>query len=113
LPATRAAKWATVQVGTGRTVSEVAGELNCDWPTVNDAVTTNGAALLAADRTEGLNSLIKTDQADQTDRVRLPQLRQLPHPRPALRRQAELARPRLHRRPVTTRSDPSDSEEPD
>jgi transposase len=28
---TRAAKWATVQVGTGRTVSEVAAELSCDW----------------------------------------------------------------------------------
>jgi hypothetical protein len=37
---TRAAKWATVQVGSGRTVSEVAGELACDWHTVNDAVTT-------------------------------------------------------------------------
>jgi transposase len=47
---TRAAKWATVQVGRGRTVSEVAGELNCDWHTVNDAVTTYGTALLAADR---------------------------------------------------------------
>jgi transposase len=47
---TRAAKWATVQVGTGRTVSEVAGELDCDWHTVNDAVTTYGQALLAADR---------------------------------------------------------------
>ena len=47
---TRAAKWATVQVGCGRTVSEVAGELNCDWHTVNDAVTTYGTALLAADR---------------------------------------------------------------
>ena len=47
---TRAAKWATVQVGTGRTVSEVAGELDCDWHTVNDAVTTYGRALLAADR---------------------------------------------------------------
>ena len=47
---TRAAKWATVQVGTGRTVSEVAGELACDWHTVNDAVTTYGTALLAADR---------------------------------------------------------------
>ncbi|MDP9091550.1 MAG: hypothetical protein M3N95_01015, partial [Actinomycetota bacterium] len=31
---TRAAKWATVQVGTGRTVSEVAGELDCDWHTI-------------------------------------------------------------------------------
>ena len=47
---TRAAKWATVQVGGGRTVSEVAAELACDWHTVNDAVTTYGAALLAADR---------------------------------------------------------------
>jgi transposase len=47
---TRAAKWATVQVGTGRTVKEVAGELDCDWHTVNDAVTTYGAALLEADR---------------------------------------------------------------
>jgi transposase len=47
---TRAAKWATVQVGTGRTVAEVAGELACDWHTVNDAVTTYGTALLEADR---------------------------------------------------------------
>jgi transposase len=47
---TRAAKWATLQVGTGRTVKEVAGELNCDWHTVNDAVTTYGTALLDADR---------------------------------------------------------------
>jgi transposase len=47
---TRAAKWATVQVGGGRTVKEVAAELACDWHTVNDAVTTYGTALLAADR---------------------------------------------------------------
>jgi transposase len=47
---TRAAKWATVQVGGGRTVSEVAAELACDWHTVNDAVTTYGTALLKADR---------------------------------------------------------------
>jgi transposase len=47
---TRAAKWATVQVGGGRTVSEVAGELSCDWHTVNEAVITYGEALLAADR---------------------------------------------------------------
>ena len=47
---TRAAKWATVQVGGGRTVKEVAAELACDWHTVNDAVTTYGAALIAADR---------------------------------------------------------------
>jgi transposase len=47
---TRAAKWATEQVGTGRTVKEVATELACDWHTVNDAVTTYGTALLDADR---------------------------------------------------------------
>jgi transposase len=47
---TRAAQWATVQVGTGRTVAEVAAELACDWHTVNDAVTTYGEALLEADR---------------------------------------------------------------
>jgi len=47
---TRAAKWATEQVGTGRTVKEVAGELACDWHTVNDAVSTYGKALLEADR---------------------------------------------------------------
>ena len=47
---TRAAKWATVQVGGGRTVSEVAAELSCDWHTVNDAVVTYGEALLEADR---------------------------------------------------------------
>ena len=47
---TRAAKWATAQVGIGRTVSEVAAELACDWHTVNDAVATYGRALLEADR---------------------------------------------------------------
>jgi transposase len=47
---TRAAKWATRQVGYGRTVKEVAHELSCDWHTVNDAVTTYGAALLEKDR---------------------------------------------------------------
>ena len=53
---TRAAKWATVQVGQGRTVLEVANELGCDWHTVNDAVVTYGEALLEADR----NRLNKT-----------------------------------------------------
>jgi transposase len=47
---TRCAKWATVQVGGGRTVSEVANELACDWHTVSDAVTVYGTALLTADR---------------------------------------------------------------
>lgn len=47
---TRCAKWATRQVGGGRTVLEVANELGCDWHTVNVAVTTYGKALLDADR---------------------------------------------------------------
>ncbi len=68
---TRAAKWATVQVGTGRTVSEVAAELDCDWHTVNDAVTTYGRALLAADR----KRLTRTTAIglDETSFVRLAQ----------------------------------------
>jgi transposase len=46
----RAARWATAQVGRhGRSVNEVAGELGCDWHTVNDAVVAYGEALLAAD----------------------------------------------------------------
>lgn len=66
---TRAAKWATVQVGTGRTVSEVAGELDCDWHTVNDAVTTYGSALLDADR-KRLNRTVAIG-LDETSFVRL------------------------------------------
>lgn len=46
---TRCAKWATKQVGRGRAVSDVAEELDCDWHTINDAVTTYGEALLKAD----------------------------------------------------------------
>ncbi len=71
---TRAAKWATVQVGGGRTVSEVAAELTCDWHTVNDAVTTYGAALLAADR----KRLNRTSAIglDETSFVRVGEYRQ-------------------------------------
>src|SRR3954468_8745869 len=40
---TRGARWATVQVGRhGRSVSEVAADLNCDWHTVMDAVALYG-----------------------------------------------------------------------
>lgn len=45
---TMSVKWATAQVGTGRTVSEVASELAYDWRTVNDAVTSYGRAPLEA-----------------------------------------------------------------
>lgn len=45
-----AARWATEQVGRrGRSVSEVAAELGCDWHTVNDAVVAYGESLLDAD----------------------------------------------------------------
>ncbi len=47
---TRAAKWATAQVGMGRTVSEVATELRCDWKVVNKAVLIYGEVLLDADK---------------------------------------------------------------
>ena len=46
----RAGRWATVQVGRfGRPVEHVAGELGCDWRTVNGAVMAWGQALLDAD----------------------------------------------------------------
>ena len=46
----RAGRWATQQVGRlGRTISEVAEELGCDWHTVNKEVTRWGDALLEAD----------------------------------------------------------------
>jgi transposase len=66
---TRAAKWATFQVGTGRTVLEVAKELDCDWHTVNDAVTTYGQALLEADK-KRLNQTTALG-LDETSFVRL------------------------------------------
>ncbi len=66
---TRAAKWATVQVGQGRTVLEVAKELSCDWHTVNDAVTTYGSALLEADR-KRLNQTVAIG-LDETSFVKL------------------------------------------
>jgi hypothetical protein len=45
--ATRAARWATVQVGRhGRTVAEVADDLDCDWHTVMDAVVVYGKPLI-------------------------------------------------------------------
>ena len=47
---TRAARWATRQVGEGRTVSEAAKELRCSWHTVSKEVNRWGEALLEADR---------------------------------------------------------------
>jgi len=43
----RAGRWVTQQVGRhGRTVNEVASELDCDWHTVNDAVIAYGTVLV-------------------------------------------------------------------
>jgi transposase len=47
---TRCAKWATEQVGKGRSVDEVADELHCGWHQVNNAVMTYGEALLRLDK---------------------------------------------------------------
>jgi transposase len=66
---TRAAKWATRQVGDGRTVKEVAAELACDWHTVNEATITYGGALLEADR-KRLNQTTAIG-LDETSFVRL------------------------------------------
>jgi transposase len=71
---TRAAKWATAQVGGGRTVAEVAAELDCDWHTINDTVTVYGQALLAADRRR-LNTTTAIG-LDETSFVRLGQYKQ-------------------------------------
>lgn len=58
----RAGRWVTVQVGRlGRSVNEVAGDLGCDWHTVNDAVLAYGEALLEAD----------TDRVGQVDALGL------------------------------------------
>jgi transposase len=46
----RAGRWVTEQIGRhGRTVNEVAGELDCDWHTVNDTVIAYGTALVDDD----------------------------------------------------------------
>lgn len=46
---TRAARWATHQVGRGRAVSDVAAELGCCWSAVNQSVLLWGQTLLDAD----------------------------------------------------------------
>ena len=47
---TRAAKWATKQIGEGRTIRDVAKELGCSWGVVSRAVNIYGTALIEADR---------------------------------------------------------------
>ena len=60
---TRAARWATVQVGRhGRTVSEVAADLDCDWHTVMDAVVIYGTPLIDDPHRFGAVSAVGLDE---------------------------------------------------
>jgi transposase len=60
---TRAARWATVQVGRhGRAVSEVAADLGCDWHTVMDAVVLFGEPLIDDPARYGVVSAVGLDE---------------------------------------------------
>ena len=60
---TRAARWATVQVGRhGRTVSEVAADLGCDWHTVMDAVAAYSQPLIGDPHRFGAVSAVGPDE---------------------------------------------------
>lgn len=60
---TRAARWATVQVGRhGRAVSEVADDLGCDWHTVMDAVVLFGEPLIDDPARCGMVSAVGLDE---------------------------------------------------
>ncbi|MEX2533147.1 MAG: hypothetical protein WD360_04205 [Nitriliruptoraceae bacterium] len=65
----RAARWACEQVGRyGRTVAEVAGELGCDWHSVNRPVIDYGLALIDD---PGRTSPVTTLGLDETAFVRI------------------------------------------
>jgi len=60
---TRAARWATLQVGRhGRAVAEVASDLGCDWHTVMDAVVLFGELLIADPERFGDVSAVGLDE---------------------------------------------------
>jgi transposase len=60
----RAGRWATEQVGRlGRSINEVAGELDVDWHTVSDAVVAYGSALVEVpERTEVATVALSLDE---------------------------------------------------
>ena len=59
----RAGRWATVQVGRlGRTVAEVADELDCDWHTVMDAVVAHGQVLIDDPARIGATTAVGLDE---------------------------------------------------
>jgi transposase len=60
---TRAARWATLQVGRhGRSVSEVADDLGCDWHTVMDAVVLFGEPLIDDPARYGMVNAVGLDE---------------------------------------------------
>ena len=60
---TRAARWVTVQVGRhGRSVAEVAADLECDWHTVMDAVVLFGQILIDDPARFGAVSAVGLDE---------------------------------------------------
>jgi transposase len=59
----RAGRWATFQVGRhGRSVSEVAGDLGCDWHTVMDAVNRHGQPLIDDPNRIGTTTAVGLDE---------------------------------------------------
>ena len=59
----RAGRWVTVQVGRyGRTVTEVADELGCDWHTINDTVIAYGTVLVDDDERIGSVTAVGLDE---------------------------------------------------
>lgn len=59
----RAGRWVTAQVGKhGRSVTEVAGDLGCDWHTVMDAVTAYGTPLIEDPDRIGPTSALGLDE---------------------------------------------------
>jgi transposase len=59
----RAGRWATIQVGRhGRSVSEVARDLSCDWHTIMDAVVQFGTPLIDDPNRFGFVDLLGLDE---------------------------------------------------
>jgi transposase len=91
----RAGRWATTQVGRhGRTVNEVAGDLGCDWHTVNDAVMAYGTPLVEDPEEPASSSpclRTATTKARPLPRVVAPALPRSPYFNAALRADAGLA----------------------
>jgi len=92
---TRAARWATLQVGRhGRSVAEVAADLGCDWHTVMDAVMLYGTPLIDDPARFGAVTAVGLD-----DPVRPPRTVPAAAVVDSDRRRPRRAAPRCRRRP--------------